>query len=641
MRKYISTLPLAGILTILIAGCSKADNGPQAPTAVVKDSTHKIINTPEHSVENSLLLSFEQAPGAAVMDSLRACGIVSLERLFESLPGNEASEKEFGLEKWYKAGLDASAAVEKVAERASQLSAVSLVEYDMLFEKASDGISYPYTGPYSPETRATGSLFNDPLLGDQWNYKNGGKKTVSQDCYAGADINVYDVWASLTAGDNSIIVAVVDEGVKYTHPDLAPNMWTDANGKHGYNFVDAGGELSWDKEGDTGHGTHCAGVIAAVNNNGVGISGVAGGSGNGDGVKIMSCQIYSGNGGGTASTIARAIKYAADNGASIISCSFGYTGGAFKSDGSYKKYCGVEYEALRYFESRQNNKAVSGGIAIFASGNDALPYATYPGALADVISVSAFGPDYLPAYYTNYGPGCNVVAPGGEYYHRSSSGGVSGTSMILSTVPSEISKADYAYMQGTSMACPHVSGIAALALSYALKLGHTYSLDEFKQMIVTSTNDFETRLNAVGTKTLLNGKTLELYNYRNQMGEGSIDAWKLMMKIEGIPSIVVKAGEEQFVDISSYFGTASINLTYLGVEVLGNGTESLGLDTQPYMKYGKLVIHPTKSGACKVRITAVGGGSELGGEDSIGGMKVSQDISIISRNLKSSNGGWL
>ncbi len=234
MRKITLVLPLAGLF--LLFGCSVENLRQETPAAVIPDCSHKIINTSENSDESSLLLSFETAPDEAVMDSLRACGIVNLERLFESVPGNEASEKEFGLDKWYKAELDAKAAVENVAEGASKLDAVSLVEYDIQFEKASDGIVYPYDGPTEAATRATSTIFNDPSLSDQWNYKNGGKKTISTSCYAGADINVYDVWSSLTAGDSSVIVAVVDEGVKYSHPDLAANMWTNSEGKHGYNF---------------------------------------------------------------------------------------------------------------------------------------------------------------------------------------------------------------------------------------------------------------------------------------------------------------------------------------------------------------------------------------------------------------------
>lgn len=151
-----------------------------------------------------------------------------------------------------------------------------------------------------------------------------------------------------------MVVAIVDQGVKYTHPDLAANMWIntqekngatgaddDGNGYiddiYGYNFVTRGA-VSWDREvwvggenkGDSGHGTHVAGTVAAVNNNGVGVCGVAGGTGRNDGVKLMSCQIFSGNDAtsGAITTSAEAIKYAADNGAAIIQCSFGSKAGA-------------------------------------------------------------------------------------------------------------------------------------------------------------------------------------------------------------------------------------------------------------------------------------------------------------------------
>ena len=133
---------------------------------------------------------------------------------------------------------------------------------------------------------------------------------------------------------------MLDEGVMVEHPDLKNNMWVnegevyrskqdnDGNGYkgdvYGYNFVFDTGVISWDDVSDTGHGTHVAGVIAAQNNNGIGISSIAGGNADIPGVKIMSCQIFSGNAVSNSLATVRAIKYAADNGAVILQCSWGY-----------------------------------------------------------------------------------------------------------------------------------------------------------------------------------------------------------------------------------------------------------------------------------------------------------------------------
>ena len=463
-----------------------------------------------------------------------------------------------------------------------------------------------------------------------------------------------DVWSQLTTGDPSIIVCVIDEAVKYSHPDLVANIWTntkeipgngvddDGNGYvddiHGYNFVGgSNGVINWTAPDDSGHGTHTAGTIAAVNNNGLGVCGVAGGDGSGNGVKIMNGQIFSGKNGASVAGVGKAIKYAADNGASLISCSFGYPAGSFISDGAYKKSAGAEYDALLYFEATSNNAAVDGGVIIFSSGNNSKEYAGYPGALNNVISVSAFGPDFMPSYYTNYGPGCNISAPGGDMMVVGSNRRGAG---VLSTVPSELYNGDdYSFMQGTSMACPHVTGVAALGIAYALKLGKSFTLDQFKTMIVSSAKDIDARMN--GTKTLADGKVMQLYNYRHQMGSGGIDAWELMMKIEGIPSIIVSTGSEQWVDLSTYFGTSSVSLTYRGVEIPDATRQSLGLEGDPYIQYGRLFIHPTKIGSGKVVIHAVGGGDEVGSDAAIGGMAISQEVSIVSRNFKAENGGWL
>ena len=125
------------------------------------------------------------------------------------------------------------------------------------------------------------------------------------------------------------------------------------------------------------------------------------------------------------------------------------------------------------------------------------------------------------------------------------------------------------------------------------------------------------------------------------MGTGSIDAWRFLMKIEGVPCLEAEIGRNQWLDVSDYFGTSSVNLTYLDIDISEEGRKTLGLAEDPYMKFGRLYIHPTKVGSAKLRITAIAGGSSLGSNNSIGGMEVTQEISIISRPFKASNGGWL
>ena len=189
------------------------------------------------------------------------------------------------------------------------------------------------------------------------------------------------------------------------------------------------------------------------------------------------------------------------------------------------------------------------------------------------------------------------------------------------------------------MACPHVSGVVALGLSYALKLGKSYDYDEFLSMIFTSVNDLEYYMET--SEKLAYGLPFDMTPMLGGMGTGSIDAWRLLMQIEGTPSLIVKKGELSKVPLKEYFGASAASLTYTGIEVDDIIRESLGIEGEPYIKNGKLYITCSKTGSGKIRISAIAGGDEIGGGAVMGGTEFTKEVSILSRTMASGNSGWL
>lgn len=604
---------------------------------------------------------------------------VTLTSAIGIMPKNMKVAKEVGLDRWFMARFDESIPSVTVASRLAQRPEVQTIQYNTYLSRIESEVVLPYvpTLPTKAEEINEGSdlPFDDPNLADQWNLINTGRKDIAETAVEGADVGVKDAWR-LTAGSADVIVAVMDCAIKSIHPDLRNAVWVnqaeadgtrgvddDGNGyiddENGFNFVGCtltdngdpvkGNLLNW--SAGYGHGTHVAGIIGATNGNGKGVSSIAGGTGNGDGVRLMSCQLFEGSKSTTDSQSAAAYIYATDNGASVINSSYGFAGGTFLNDHDFingikngANGSPLEYDAIRYFvhPDNSNSPALKGNIVVFAAGNEAQPYSSYPGALPFCISVTGFGPDYRPGGYTNHGPGCKIAAPGGDL-SVGAADYQANKSQILSTGVSECAMNnnvygyDYVYMQGTSMACPHVTGVVALGISYAEKIGKTFTREEFTSLLLTSVNDIDRYLS--GSKTY-NGETVNLSDYKGRLGTGAIDAWRFLMAIEGTPSALVKAGETAAIDLSDYMGGNADGLEYVSVTIDEAGRNSLGLSADPVINGGKLEVTCTKVGSGKVTVTAtVGRDKEI--EGGISGMEFTREISIVSRSFVSDNGGWL
>jgi subtilisin family serine protease len=560
-----------------------------------------------------------------------------VERVFPVDPRSEAKAREEGLHLWYVVKFSEEYPVEKVAEDLSRLGEVSRVEFNRTLKRASDKKAVPLTMDKVRQLTTKVATFDDPLLGYQWHLVNNGDLGPTK-FVKGADVQVEKAWNELgCTGDPSIIVAVLDEGVCVTHPDLQASMWVnegeiygshddnDGNGYtgdvHGYNFVQKSGVITTDSVYDTGHGSHVAGVIAAVNNNGLGISSIAGGNDTESGVKIMSCQIFAGAYAGTVLEEVRAIKYAADNGAVILQCSWGYISGAanpyewtpqFSTDEEWEYYNVLEKKALDYFihNAGSPDGVIEGGLAIFAGGNESAPAASYPGAYPDFVAVAATAADFTPAVYSNYGPGTTISAPGGDqdYYfeYADEDHWVGELGCVLSTLPFNVSESGYGYMEGTSMACPHVSGVAALGLSYAAKLHRHFKAQDFISLMYETATPIDQYMTGIKqykryVADLMESApmhSIDMSDFKGGMGAGQINAYGLLKAIEGsgvemtFPNLYVAEGGQTTALPSMYMDGTSFTVT----------VEDQSVATAEIVD-GKMIVKGLKEGQTKAAVT--------------------------------------
>lgn len=457
--KY-SRIMLFAVSAVLLASCRTQVPDPQLPddsssasATLVADVPDKPIGDPEEAIylpgfaivkfsdETAQRIERSTEPAAlkAVCEEL---GVSSLERVFPYAGEYEARTRREGMHQFYMVEFD---------------KGISLAKAREVFE------ALPDVETFECQPRAKMLDVNDPSFRSQWGLMGS------------CNVHVQEVW-KYTTGDPRVVVSIVDTGVALEHPDLEWNC-----GVNNRNFGKSGPNIAPGR-----HGTHVAGIVAAVTNNGVGIAGMAGGDYQNSkrGITLQSAQVF--DDAGNAPSFASVIKWGADNGALISQNSWGYD---YDSDQDGKlsdsekqralaaRISSTDKAAIDYFRkyagcdgngNQKPGSLMKGGVVVFSAGNDGITNGL-PSNYGPNISVGATTSSGQIASYSNYGDWVDICAPG---------------SSIYSTVPGNT----YANLSGTSMACPCVSGACALIVSAFG--GEGFTNDDLEEILIAGADPF-------------------------------------------------------------------------------------------------------------------------------------------------------
>ncbi|NBC84302.1 MAG: S8 family serine peptidase, partial [Bacteroidetes bacterium] len=496
----LAFLLLASYLCLALHAQTEPAYDPHKIRVKFSPITKQIVKQQIATLQNKRI--GQQRIGLLSIDYLNQLhGAEKMRQLFKThLPKHQQLHAQFGLDAWFEITLNAK--VTPAMLEAYNSNQHILIAEPVYKKRLVDGFT----------NAAPQFISDDPDFSDQWHYENNGQTGGTID----ADIDLQDAW-DIEMGDSNIIVAIIDGGIDISHEDLWQAVWInkaeyhgisgvddDGNGYvddiHGFNFVENVGAVVADN-----HATHVAGTVGAMNNNGIGVSGIAGGSGNSGGVKLMSCQTFGEN---NNDGFAEALVYAADNGAVIAQNSWGY-----ESPGVYEQSV---LDAIDYFiahagtdGSGNQNGPMKGGIVIFAAGNDNENNEWYPAYYNKVLAVASTNHNDRKAHYSNFGSWVDIAAPGGE------------TDYLQEGVLSTLQSNNYGYLQGTSMACPHVSGVAALIISHFQEAGFEAN-DVWDRLIYAS--DYIDDINPM---------------YNGLMGSGRLNALNALLVDDGIPPAAI------------------------------------------------------------------------------------------------------